>query len=138
MKILKKEWFIWKFWKKGGGSSREKGEEETKSMPHAPVVGIISRGLIKHTLIIKVKYFQKNTVSIVTVVDNLHILYLFTFHCASWPIFTTLLLGNGNSKMAPFWHQNLQIAFLICLNLIVVLIKVKVNRFSHPLDKVVR
>ena len=36
MKILKKEWFIWKFWKKGG--SREKGEEETKSMPHAPVV----------------------------------------------------------------------------------------------------
>jgi hypothetical protein len=23
MKILKKEWFIWKFWKKGG--SREKG-----------------------------------------------------------------------------------------------------------------
>ena len=25
MKILKKEWFIWKFWKKGGGSSREKG-----------------------------------------------------------------------------------------------------------------
>jgi hypothetical protein len=24
MKILKKEWFIWKFWKKGG--SREKGE----------------------------------------------------------------------------------------------------------------
>ena len=24
MKILKKEWFIWKFWKKGGGS-REKG-----------------------------------------------------------------------------------------------------------------
>jgi hypothetical protein len=36
MKILKKEWFIWTFWKKGG--SREKGEEETKSMPHAPVV----------------------------------------------------------------------------------------------------
>jgi len=35
MKILKKEWFIWKFRKKGG--SREKGEEETKSMPHAPV-----------------------------------------------------------------------------------------------------
>jgi hypothetical protein len=24
MNILKKEWFIWKFWKKGGGS-REKG-----------------------------------------------------------------------------------------------------------------
>ena len=36
MKILKKEWFIWKFWKRGG--SREKGEEEAKSMPHAPVV----------------------------------------------------------------------------------------------------
>ena len=36
MKILKKEWFIWKFWKKGLGS-REKGEEETKFMPHAPV-----------------------------------------------------------------------------------------------------
>ena len=33
MTILKKEWFIWTFWKKGGGS-REKGEEETKSMPH--------------------------------------------------------------------------------------------------------
>jgi len=30
-----------------------------------------------------------------SVVDNLHILCLFTFHCASWPIFTTLL-GNGN------------------------------------------
>ena len=38
MKILKKEWFIWKFWKEGGGGSREKGEEETKSMPHAPVM----------------------------------------------------------------------------------------------------
>ena len=38
MKILKKEWFIWKFWKKGGGGVEEKrGEEETKSMPHAPV-----------------------------------------------------------------------------------------------------
>jgi hypothetical protein len=37
MKILKKEWFIWIFLKKGGGS-REKGEEETKSMPHAPVI----------------------------------------------------------------------------------------------------
>ena len=36
MKILKKEW-LWKFWKKGGRGSREKGEEETKSMPHAPV-----------------------------------------------------------------------------------------------------
>ena len=24
--------------KKGGGGSREKGEEETKSIPHAPVV----------------------------------------------------------------------------------------------------
>jgi hypothetical protein len=30
--------FIWKFWKKGG--SREKGEEETKSMPHAPVTSL--------------------------------------------------------------------------------------------------
>jgi hypothetical protein len=30
-----------------------------------------------------------------SVVDNLHILCLFTFHCASWPIFTTLL-GNSN------------------------------------------
>jgi hypothetical protein len=38
MKILKKEWFIWQFWKKGG--SREKGEEETKSMPHAPVIEV--------------------------------------------------------------------------------------------------
>ena len=35
MKIFKKEWFIWKLKKRGG--SREKGEEETKSMPHAPV-----------------------------------------------------------------------------------------------------
>jgi hypothetical protein len=40
-------------------------------------------------LIFKVKYFQKNTVR------KLHILCLFTFHCASWPIFTTQL-GNGN------------------------------------------
>ena len=42
IKILKKEW-LWKFWKKGvggggGGGSREKGEKETKSMPHAPVI----------------------------------------------------------------------------------------------------
>ena len=36
MKILKKEWFIWKFWKKGGVVEK-RGEEETKSMPHAPV-----------------------------------------------------------------------------------------------------
>jgi hypothetical protein len=35
MKILKKEWFIWKFWKKGVVEKR--GKEETKSMPHAPV-----------------------------------------------------------------------------------------------------
>ena len=40
-KILKKEWFIWKFWKKGG--SREKGEEEAKSMPPcACALGLIS------------------------------------------------------------------------------------------------
>ena len=32
MKILKKEWFIWKFWKKGG--SREKGEGGNEI--HAP------------------------------------------------------------------------------------------------------
>ena len=32
---------------------------------------------------------------IMSVMDNLHILCLFTFHCASWPIFTTSL-GNGN------------------------------------------
>ena len=32
--------------------------------------------------------------------------------------------------MAPFWHQSLQITFLICLNLITVLIKVKVFRIS--------
>jgi hypothetical protein len=31
-----------KSWKKGGGS-REKGEEETKSMPHAPVIYIVER-----------------------------------------------------------------------------------------------
>jgi len=29
---------IMKILKKGGGGSREKGEEETKSLPHAPVV----------------------------------------------------------------------------------------------------
>ena len=37
MKILKKEWFIWKFWEKGGVVEK-RGEEETKSMPHAPVI----------------------------------------------------------------------------------------------------
>ncbi len=37
MKILKKEWFIWKFWKKRGVVEKM-GEEETKSMPHAPVI----------------------------------------------------------------------------------------------------
>ena len=26
-------------WKKGGGGSKEQGEEEMKSMPHAPVDG---------------------------------------------------------------------------------------------------
>ena len=36
MKILKKEWFIWKL-KKKGGVVEKRGEEETKSMPHAPV-----------------------------------------------------------------------------------------------------
>jgi hypothetical protein len=34
MKILKKEWLIWKFWKKGGGGSREKGGEGNEM--HAP------------------------------------------------------------------------------------------------------
>ena len=36
-----------------------------------------------------------------------------------------IISQNGSSKMAPFWYQN-----LICLNLIVVLIKVKVNPLS--------
>jgi hypothetical protein len=38
MKILKKEWFIWKFWKKGEGS-REKGGggNEIHAHAHAPV-----------------------------------------------------------------------------------------------------
>jgi hypothetical protein len=36
MKILKKEWFKWKLWKKGGVVEK-RGEDETKSMPHAPV-----------------------------------------------------------------------------------------------------
>ena len=40
LKILKKEWFIWKFWKKGG-------EEETKSMPHAPVESMLCKDNIK-------------------------------------------------------------------------------------------
>ena len=35
MKILKKEWFTWTFWKRGVVEKR--GDEETKSMPHAPV-----------------------------------------------------------------------------------------------------
>ena len=34
---FEKEWFIWKFWKRGGVVEK-RGEEETKSMPHAPVV----------------------------------------------------------------------------------------------------
>jgi hypothetical protein len=34
MKILKKEWLIWKFGKKGGGGSREKGGEGNEM--HAP------------------------------------------------------------------------------------------------------
>ena len=36
MKILKKEWFIWKFEKRGIVEKR--GEEETKSMPQVPVM----------------------------------------------------------------------------------------------------
>ena len=44
VKWRKNEW-LWKFWKRNDlyenfekrGGSREKGEEETKSMPHAPV-----------------------------------------------------------------------------------------------------
>ena len=40
MKILKKEWFIWKFWKRGVVEKRR--EEETKSMPHAPVDTMVS------------------------------------------------------------------------------------------------
>ena len=35
MKFLKKEWFIWKFEKRGDST---RGEEETKSMPQVPVV----------------------------------------------------------------------------------------------------
>jgi hypothetical protein len=34
---MKKKRMIMKILKKRGGDSREKGEEETKSMPHAPV-----------------------------------------------------------------------------------------------------
>jgi hypothetical protein len=45
-------------------------------------------------------------------------------------IWLSLLSQNDSSKMAPFWYQNLSISFLICLNLIVVLIKVKVNQLS--------
>ena len=37
MKILKKE-LIMIILKKGGGVVEKRGEEETKSMPHAPVV----------------------------------------------------------------------------------------------------
>ena len=36
MKILKKRNDLYEYFEKRGGS-REKGEEETKSMPHAPV-----------------------------------------------------------------------------------------------------
>ena len=41
MEILKKEWFIWKFWKKGGVVEK-RGEEETESMPHVPVTYIVN------------------------------------------------------------------------------------------------
>jgi hypothetical protein len=41
MKILKKEWFIWKFWKKGGGS-REKGGGGNEI--HAPCACGIEHG----------------------------------------------------------------------------------------------
>ena len=36
--------------------------------------------------------------------DNLHILCLFTLHCASWPIFTTLL-ANGNTVVSNHFHS---------------------------------
>ena len=36
--------------------------------------------------------------------NNLHILCLFIFHCASWPIFTTLL-GNGNTVVSNHFHS---------------------------------
>jgi hypothetical protein len=45
-------------------------------------------------------------------------------------IWLSLLSQNDSCKIPPFWHQNLLISFLICLNVIVVLIKVKVNRLS--------
>ena len=38
MNILRKEMIYMKIFKRGG--SRGKGEEETKSMPHASVVGV--------------------------------------------------------------------------------------------------
>ena len=50
--------------------------------------------------------------------------------CVSGTILLSLLSQNDSSKMAPFWHQNLLISFLICLYLIAVLIKVKVYRLS--------
>ena len=45
-------------------------------------------------------------------------------------IWLSLLSQNDSCKIPPFWHQNLLISFLICLNVIVVLIKVKVNQLS--------
>jgi hypothetical protein len=54
----------------------------------------------------------------------------------SGTILLSLLSQNDSSKMAPFWHQNLLISFLICLYLIAVLIKVKVNRLwpAHNME----
>jgi hypothetical protein len=42
MKILKKEWFIWKFWKKGGGSREKGGGGNEIHAPCACVVDLLS------------------------------------------------------------------------------------------------
>ena len=62
---------------------------------------------------------------------NKHDMQIIHFElCFSGTIWLSLLSENDSSKMAPFWDQNLLISFLICLYLIAVLIKVKVNRLS--------
>ena len=54
MKILKKEWFIWKFWKRG--------EEETKSMPHAPV-NKVNNKITEHRAIFQRERQQTDKIS---------------------------------------------------------------------------
>ena len=62
MNFFKKEWFIWKCWKRGGVVEK-RGEEETKSMPHAPVISTTD-----DTTIYGIQYFK--------IQNNIGILFL--------------------------------------------------------------